>query len=146
MILLAFALLQAATAAPVCATYDSGLPAALSAWTKAEAPFETFGATTLVATDPTSVVPPQKPGKVTSLGFTIVKRGTYRIALDQPGWIDVSHASDPAPLKPVSFGHGPECSTIRKLVVYELPAGEYILRLSGLTKASAKVMLVEGAP
>jgi len=148
MILLALALLQAAaptqTAMPTCTSYDAALPAALSAWTKPDTAFETFGATTLVAIDPGSVVPPQKPGKIATVGFTIHKPGTYRVALDQPGWIDLAKASDPAPLKSIAFGHGPECSTIRKLVAYDLTVGEYMLRISGLAKPSAKVMLVEG--
>jgi hypothetical protein len=159
MILLALALLQTAAPAtrpaappaappaptPTCTSYDAALPLALAAWTKPDGAFDTFGATTLVTTDPGSVVPPQKPGRVATVGFTIHKPGQYRIALDQPGWIDLARASDPAPLKPVAFGHGPNCSTIRKLVAYDLSAGEYMLRVSGLARSSAKVMLVEGS-
>jgi hypothetical protein len=80
----------------------------------------------------------------------VVRRaGTYGLALDQKGWIDV-YAAPPAgrpsdsALASTSHGHGPACSTIRKIVRYRLALGAYQLVVSGLDRPQAKVMLVSG--
>ena len=46
------------------------------------------------------------------------------------------------PLKSVAHGHGPACSTIRKIVRFDLKPGAYRLYLTGLDKPDATVMLV----
>ena len=45
-------------------------------------------------------------------------------------------------LKSVLHGHGPQCSTIRKIVRFDLQPGTYRLYLTGLDKPAAKTMLV----
>lgn len=148
MLLAALLLLQAAPAAPQCAAIDSGLAANLSGWTAPAAEFGVNKAVTLQAGDlaKLSGVPAgTKPGGAVMIGFRIETAGRYGVALDQRGWIDVV----PSPpggeaLKSAAHGHGPACSTIRKIVRFDLQPGVYRLYLTGLGKPTAKVMLVAG--
>jgi hypothetical protein len=65
--------------------------------------------------------------------------GTYRIALDQPGWIDVvgNHGAIPSS----DFASGGTCNAPHKLVQFELPAGELSLQLSGVASAAVRIAL-----
>lgn len=132
---LALALLvvdQAASSpAPVCATIDTDLPAALAGW-------KTTG--TGMAMDRAFQLP--ATGGEASANFTITAPGRYRVALDQPGWVDVVRGGKP--LASVGHGHGPACTTIRKIIDFDLTAGNYTLKLSKLTKPQAKTMIVAG--
>lgn len=91
-------------------------------------------------------------GGMTRVPLRIEKAGRYGIALDQPGWIDIApiegnppgSVADGKPLASVQHGHGPACSTIRKIVRFDLQPGLYRLTLAKLTKPQAKVMLVTG--
>ncbi len=77
------------------------------------------------------------------IGFRIKTAGRYGIALDQRGWVDVvpSVAGGEA-LKSTVHGHGPDCSSIRKIVRFDLQPGIYRLYVTGLATPSVKVMLV----
>ena len=129
--LFAAALLLAQTA-PACHGADDTLPAALSGWrqTTLHAGLMLGHGGRLDAVD----------GKAVA-DFRIDTAGTYGIALDQGGWIDVSPVGG-APLVSVKHGHGPECSTIRKIVRFDLRPGAYVLTVTRLAKPVAKVMLV----
>ncbi|RYY24291.1 MAG: hypothetical protein EOP62_17465 [Sphingomonadales bacterium] len=116
---------------PACAATDANLSAALAGWT---APGEAFGVGKAVMLDVTA--------GSTGIGFRIETAGDYGIALDQAGWIDVAKAGASAPLKSVAHGHGPECSSIRKIVRFTLEPGVYRVALTNLKTAKAKVMLV----
>ncbi len=156
----------ASTPAP-CTAMDARLPAALAAWAlsgrgdpndltrpvvlrsltledraklDARRPAKTV-ADALAALN--EMPEPAQSGGVARIGFRIERAGTYGIALDQPGWIEVAPKGRP-PLISASHGHGPECSTIRKIVRFDLQPGVYMLSLSKLTKPQAKVMLVAG--
>lgn len=144
MLILALALLQTAAAAPVCTATDAALPAAMAGWTVTGASFAPGQAVTLAATDPGAVTPPQKPGGVATVTFTIASPGPYRIAVDKPGWIEVTAAGTTTPLTASVHGHGPVCSTIKKFVGYDFAAGSYTLKISGLAQPTVKAMLVEG--
>lgn len=139
------ALLLAQTA-PQCATMDAALPAALARWAEPGATFEVGKAVTLTAADRTAIqgLPENgKAGGAAIIGFKVAAAGSYGIALDQPGWIDVIPGmAGGAPLKSVKHGHGPDCTTIRKIVRFDLQPGVYRLALTGLTKPQARVMLV----
>lgn len=132
---IAFVLLasqQAVTPAPppaACATIDTDLPAALAGW-------KTTG--TGMAMDRAFQLPANN-GEA-SANFMITKPGRYRVALDQPGWVDL--VRDGKALTSVAHGHGPKCSTIRKIIDFDLAAGSYTLKLTKLTKAQAKTMIV----
>jgi hypothetical protein len=65
--------------------------------------------------------------------------GTYRIALDQPGWIDV--VGEHGAIASSDFAGGSACHAPHKLVQFELPAGELLLQLSGVANAVVKLTL-----
>lgn len=135
MLSLALALLapsQAAAPVPApaaCPTTDTDFPAPLAGW-------KTTG--TGMAMDRAFRLP-ATAGEARA-DFTITKPGRYRVALDQPGWVDL--VRDGKPLTSVAHGHGPKCTTIRKIIDFDLTAGSYTLKLTKLTKPQAKVMLV----
>lgn len=127
------ALAQAATPAPpprvACATIDTDLPSALKGWA-------TTG--TGMAMDRAFILP--ATGGEASAAFTITKGGRYRVALDQAAWIDV--VRDGKALTSVAHGHGPNCTTIRKIVDFDLTPGAHTLKLTRIAKSEAKLMLV----
>lgn len=77
-------------------------------------------------------VRPEKPGGSVSFGglarFTVGKAGTWRVALGTPAWVDV--VKDGKAAVSIAHGHGPNCSTIRKMVDYALEPGDYLLQVA----------------
>ena len=69
----------------------------------------------------------------------VPRAATYRIALDQPGWIDVVGEHGVIPSS--DFAGGSACNAPHKLVRFELPAGELLLQLSGVATAAIKLTL-----
>lgn len=129
-----------------CAAMDANLPGALAAWTTPGPgnPMDITRPVTLVPMAPGDVpgLPAgAKPGNATMIPFIVDKPGTYGVAVNLPVWIDVAPKGE-APLQSVKHGHGPECSTIRKIVRFELKPGEYDIFLSGLGDVNVRVMLV----
>lgn len=135
--------------APACAAMDATLPAGLEDW-NGGAPLETvskaadlgdtlvtigkgYTATLGRSTSIYLPVAPEKPGGSVSYAgvftFTVPQAGNYTVALSTAAWIDV--IEDGKALEPLSFGHGPECTTIRKMVVYPLKAGQHVLQITG---------------
>jgi len=137
-----------ATQATQCKATDASLPAPLLGWTAPGDELTPDKAVTLDTVDSATLkgVPAgAKPGKAAMISFKIATAGTYGIALDQPGWIDVlPGAAGGSALTSVAHGHGPECSTIRKIVRFKLEPGSYRLYLTGLAQPKAKAMLVVG--
>jgi hypothetical protein len=150
-------------AAPVCASSDLGLPPSLAAWT---AKTDVVSATgppglgtaqlrvgqavraTLHGTREVSYpVQPAKPGGSVAygglFGFSVERAGTYRVALSSAAWVDV--VRDGQAVASIAHGHGPDCSTIRKMVDYPLQPGVYVLQISANADPQAAVM-VTGAP
>lgn len=119
------------TVAAPCRTYDAGLPRPLAGWPRVAPGLDTGHSTTMRAGN----------DKAVSTTIRIRKAGTFGIALDQPGWIDLAPMRG-KPLASVAHGHGPDCSTIRKIVRFRLQPGSYRVSVSRLTKPSAKLMLV----
>ncbi|WP_423604743.1 hypothetical protein [Sphingomonas sp. MS122] len=146
MLLAALLLLQTAPAAPQCTAIDTGLAANLSGWTAPGGELGVNKAARLQAGEVSKfrdVPAGAKPGGAVMIGFKVETAGRYGIALDQRGWIDVvPGASGGEALKSVAHGHGPACSTIRKIVRFDLQPGLYRLYLTGLDLPDAKVMLV----
>ncbi|WBU31272.1 hypothetical protein OOZ54_07190 [Rhodopseudomonas palustris] len=68
-------------------------------------------------------------------GFVRIKQvdkaGTYTVALPSPAWIDAVQAGHT--LKPSGFSGATDCTGIRKMVRYELSAGELLLQVSGVS-------------
>ena len=131
-----------------CAAMDVNLPASLAAWTTPGPgdPMDITRPVTLVPMargDIPDLPANAKPGNAALMPFVVDKPGTYGIVIDQTAWIDVVPDGG-APLTSVKHGHGPDCSTIRKIVRFELKPGSYTIFLSGLGEANFRVMLVTG--
>ncbi|MFN4096748.1 MAG: hypothetical protein ACK4GG_08280 [Sphingomonas sp.] len=143
MLLAAILLLQAA---PQCAATDAALPANLSGWTAPTTGFGVNQAVTLDAGDVAKLpdVPAgAKPGGAVMIGFRVETAGRYGVALDQRGWVDVvPGVSGSKALKSTVHDRGPACSSIRKIVRYDLQPGLYRLYITGLSSPAVKVMLV----
>lgn len=144
--IIAALLLAQASAAP-CPTIDAQLPPALAGWTSPTTALTPGEAITLEPVDKALVLLrdiklPDKPGKIALTSFTITKAGIYGLALDQRAWIDVYPATGADPLVSVAHGHGPDCSSIRKIVRFTLKPGRYRALVSGIEKPAAKLMLV----
>ena len=141
-----------------CAAIDAKLPAGLEDW-QGDAPVRTVGKAEdltqnmlvagkgykAVLNRTTSVfmqTPPEKPGGSTSYAglfrFDVNEAGNYAVALGGAAWIDVVEGGKS--LEPVSFVHGPECTTIRKMVVFALKPGMHVLLVSG--NAAEEVRLI----
>lgn len=148
MLLAALLLLQAAPAAPQCAALDANLAANLAGWAADAAEFGVSKAVMLQAGELAKL--PDVPagaeaGGAAMIGFRVETAGRYGVALDQRGWIDVvPGVAGGEALKSVAHSHGPQCSTIRKIVRFDLQPGVYRLYLTGLDKPAVKAMLVAG--
>ena len=148
MLILALLLAQTvpAGATTACKAPDASLPAALAGWSTPGDTLATDKAVSLDTVDGATLkgLPAgSKPGRAAIVAFRVAKAGTYGIALDQPGWIDVLPGAEGGEaLTSVAHGHGPDCSTIRKIVRFQLAPGSYRAVVSGLSQAKAKLMLV----
>jgi hypothetical protein len=147
--LLAALLLQTAPAAPVC-TATAPPPVGLEAWSgKATGVSPTTGKPEAVDLTPIGdvkfgVTPGRPPAAGTFGGvypIAIAKAGTYRIALSAGAWIDLIDRTG-ASLKSVAHTEGPACSSIRKIVDFELATGRYTLQLSGAKAGPMRVLIV----
>mgnify|MGYP003407189105 FL=1 len=144
-----------------CATTDTALPAGLTDW-NAKAALSTapgadhlphaklalgkgYEASLLNTPKVAMPVQPEKPGGSVAyaglFSFTVETEGAYTVALSTPAWIDV--LEDGKSLEPTSFGHGPECTTIRKMVVFPLKPGVHTLQVSANPAASVKLMVAK---
>ena len=97
--------------------------------------------------DVTFSVEPEKPGGSVSysglFSFTIPEAGNYAVALGAAAWIDV--LEDGKALEPASFGHGPECTTMRKKVVFALKPGLHVLQVAGNGAETLKLMVAKAS-
>ncbi|RKF21819.1 homogentisate 1,2-dioxygenase [Altericroceibacterium spongiae] len=128
----------------------SALPSELAAWTyqgnawtsatdlsNAQDVPVTLGQTADATLHPTPEmdfpVAAEKPGTNEDFGglakITVKKAGTYRVALGDDAWIDI--ISEGKALPSSAHAHGPACSTIHKMVDFQLVPGHYILQLAG---------------
>jgi hypothetical protein len=145
-------------AAPACATKDANLPAHLAAWTqKAEiqssarpaglanlVPGKAYTSKLHPAAGFVFATVPEKLGAANTtnglFALKVEQAGTYGVALGAPGWIDVVKGGKA--LKSVTHGHGPECSTIRKIVNFDLQPGDYIVQVAGHPEPAASIMVL----
>ena len=74
--------------------------------------------------------------------FNVKAGGTFRFALESAAWIDVVEGA--STLKPKSFGHGPTCSGIRKIVDFDLAPGTYSIRVTKSAKPKIKLLAISG--
>ncbi|HTU11102.1 MAG TPA: homogentisate 1,2-dioxygenase [Allosphingosinicella sp.] len=108
---------------------DRGLPASLAAWRDPVAAGETVRAGVAVVASPAA-----------PLGLEIEQAGTYGVAIDQGAWIDVTR--DGTALRSTAHGHGPACSTIRKIVDFALEPGRYTITLSRTDAPAVRLLVV----
>ncbi|WP_404336822.1 hypothetical protein AB2M62_00330 [Sphingomonas sp. MMS12-HWE2-04] len=127
MILAALAL---SFATQQCRTYDVALPRPLAGWNRVGRGLDTGHA----------VIVSGRRGTV-SAAVRIRKAGSFGIAVDREGWIDVAPAGA-RPLRMASEARGPRCSTIRKIVRYNLRPGTYRVSVNRLRGDRARLMLV----
>jgi len=142
-------LLQAA--APAACPTPAPVPPALTGWARPIA--VVAGGDLLVGTAASLTlqpqgavrfaVPPARTGKADSLAgqyaFRVARAGTYRVALDAGVWVDV--VAGGRAIASGAHGHGPACSGVRKMVDFRLPAGRYVLQLSGAASPAVRVMV-----
>lgn len=148
MFAVALALLAQTAPAP-CTRVDAVLPSALVGWRENGDDLSNGRALTVVAVDPaaarlTDIPAPTRPGKMVLASLTVARAGTYGIALDQAAWIDLYPQRSGAALTSTAHGHGPACTSIRKIVRYQLVPGTYFVAVSGMQQPRAKLMLVRG--
>lgn len=153
---------QTAAPAPSCAAMDASLPAGFTDWNgkaalKTATAAEHLGHVGVVALGKgyeasllntpkvTFPVQPEKPGGSVAFAglftFTVETEGAYTVALSTPPWIDL--LEDGKAISPTSFGHGPECTSIRKMVVFPLKAGTHTLQVSGNGAATMKLLVAK---
>lgn len=148
--------MQPATA---CKEMDKSLPAELSAWTQKSdlasatraaelgkarlVPGQAATVTLHHTPDVTYVAQPAKPGGSVSYGglldLNIKKAGTYRIGLSAGAWLDV--VKNKKLLLSTAHGHGPDCSTLRKIVDFPLQAGHYVVQVSANADPAIAIMI-----
>jgi hypothetical protein len=97
----------------------------------------------------TFVVPPGKKGLPDGafaglVHFRVPTAGAYRVSLDQGFWIDI--VSHQALVESTDFAGAHDCKAPRKIVQYNLPAGEdLVLQLSGAAKDKVLVAVTSAA-
>jgi hypothetical protein len=74
----------------------------------------------------------------------ITTPGRYRVSLDGPFWIDL--VANGKLLVSRDFTGNHECKSLRKLVEFQLPAGEVLLQLSGAGQERVRVSLTRSPP
>ena len=156
----AFAQAHEATA---CAAMDAALPAGLGDWNgkaaigTAPSPEHAVHASLALGkgyeaslakkADVVFVVEPEKPGGSVSysglFSFTVETADDYMVALGSAAWTDV--LEDGKALEPSKFGHGPECTTIRKMVTFAMKPGLHVLQVAGNGADTLKVMVAKAS-
>ena len=89
--------------------------------------------------------PPERaPKDGTFAGFASFKGapkpGLYTISLSAGGWVDV--VQDGHALKPKAFSGATDCDGIRKTMKYEIPAGPFVLEISGARDKALSVAIL----
>lgn len=140
MLFVAALLLAQAVPAPCAGTIDANLPAPLAGWTAPGSEVAVGKAALLDTKGNSGSTAPRSAEAI----ITITKAGTYGIALDQKGWIDLYATVLSPALKSVSHREGDPCWSIRKIVRFDLQPGAYRLLISKLDVPRVKVMLEQG--
>jgi hypothetical protein len=150
MSLIALTVAATAAVAPICDTVDTVLPPALSGWA-APQPSKavlSIGKASVLTLQPLfalryPVLPgrPDKPGQFGGVAsINIEETGRYAVALGAPAWIEI--VQDGAAIKSTGHQHGPDCTSIRKIVIFDLKPGTYRLQLSGSPAVKVTTMVV----
>jgi hypothetical protein len=74
-----------------------------------------------------------------ALTLKVAREGVYEVALSEAAWIDL--VKDGVPTVSPAHRHGPECSTVSKVVTFDLMTGTYTLQISGSKRPAATVIV-----
>ena len=120
------------------------LPAAATPATQPEILLGRAYTTPLKATALVDFAAPAKKIREGTFGglvmLTIEKAGEYSVALDQAAWVDV--VRDGKTIKSSRHGHGPDCTTIRKMVDFKLDPGHYTVQISNAPKDTVLIEVI----
>jgi hypothetical protein len=134
--------LFAATASPVAAAKDGRSPPSVGTDRAYRVQLAPAGQVTF----PTSPGKPSAPeGNYSGiLALTVSKTGSYRIAVDQPMWIDVVADAHLVPAADYEGQHS--CEAPRKVVQFALDAKKpLIVQLSGSSEATVRITIVRAS-
>lgn len=138
---------------------ETGLPPELAAWSSKVplaaatsaadlpkavlAPGQAYAAALSPTPEVAYAVQPEKPGGTVSKGglfsLKVEAAGSYVIALGTGAWIDV--LKDGVIQRSTAHGRGPACSTVRKMVTFDLPPGDYVIQISANAQAELPIMV-----
>ncbi|WP_155847405.1 hypothetical protein [Asticcacaulis sp. AC402] len=142
-------------------TDDSNLPSAFQSWTRPntltaassapDQPQIQIGQSYIVQLKPvreTAYDPAPKTVKPDTFGgllmLTVKAAGDYTVALDSPVWVDVIR--DGQAVESITHGHGPDCTSLRKKVVFLLTPGTFTVQLANARDATVKIEVEAGRP
>nr|WP_232473974.1 homogentisate 1,2-dioxygenase [Sphingomonas sp. MA1305] len=95
------------------------------------------------STDVALAAPAHKPAAPATSGgllaISVPTAARYRVALGAAAWIDLIR--DGRPLASTAHAHGPACSTIRKMVDFDLTPGRYLLQIVGSAAPTVTVKI-----
>ena len=155
--ILALLLAAAPAADPLCAT-PAPLAEPWTSWTQSgqgragtqthRAPALILGKPVVATLTPAAhvqfAVPPGK-GATEGFGglFTLALKQAARVGvgLSGPAWVDV--VTGTTPVASADHGHGPDCSGLRKIVWFNLPAGRHLVQIAGSKTAEVRVMAAD---
>ena len=144
--------------APACKAIDAVLPAEWAGWTNlapisaaanesglASAELKVGKAAKAHLPAHTSwVMPPEKAPAAGAKGglilLNVAQPGRYAVGLGNGSWLDAVSGSTAQ--TPVGHGHGPDCSSIRKYVEYDLKPGRYVLQISGSQEPDVGILVI----
>ena len=93
----------------------------------------------------TYITLPKGGGEAASFGglaeIEITRPGIYHVGLGDFVWVDLVRGGKAT--DPLRFGHGPECTPIKKVVDFDLSAGTYTIELSGSKLSTTRLIIVE---
>lgn len=140
--------LAPATATPACAALDQALPPSLAGWRN---PVPLAGSALAVGT-PTRVKLAASPHfAITSsrgaapgtfgaaFSFTVNRAGAYFIVLSDNAWVDL--VAGGSAMRSFTHGPGPDCTSVRRIIGYNLTPGAYSLQISGSHQAEATIAI-----
>jgi len=148
---LALALLFAQTASGAaqpepCDRARGALPPSLAGWEDV-GPAPTIGKAFVVpAADPTTIRGLRtdelaRHGGAALVPFEVTEDATYRVALSDGAWVNVSAGN--MVRRSSAHAHGPACSGIRKIVDFPLRRGRYALHITGISTPSIRVLIAK---
>ncbi len=133
----------AAVSAATCPVMDAALPTNFADWKMAPLDRDhrlTVGSAEQVKLQRSGQAKSGAPGFGGVMSFDIQAKGLYAFAASEPVWIDVMDG--PKALTAAAHEHGAACTTIHKIVRFDLVPGHYQLKLSKSPKSLVKVKIL----